>query len=248
VERFHTYSISGHIGVHEIAWALYFLVTGNDLPSLQDAAVLRNSIEDADDFAHYMDELSHREDEEDKALYAALKLESLLVSDERIKWHRYNADQWRAAILRAAEENEWTLFDLNTLAPLPLGSDAPGAVFLLDVIEWLCAIRLKPLADGLEVMAEKTGLKLDAPARPTDPSLGTGAAPEPKVRAQERWVLEMINELGYEPVSLPKNSPGKSGIKATIRDQALKEPALFTESTFESTWKRLRASNSISDE
>ncbi len=80
------------------------------------------------------------------------------------------------------------------------------------------------------------------------------AEPEPcrpvvrkKLRDQEEAILAAIRELGHSPQSLPRNIPGKSGVKAATRN-ALKGNQLFTANgAFDKAWERCRADGSIAD-
>jgi hypothetical protein len=74
--------------------------------------------------------------------------------------------------------------------------------------------------------------------------------PTPKQRqaAQEEAVINMLKAKKYDPTKLPKNPPGKSGVKAEIRAAVSCNEGLFAGSTvFDKTWERLRASGEIQD-
>ena len=58
----------------------------------------------------------------------------------------------------------------------------------------------------------------------------------------------LIRDEGHDPLKLPKNEPGKPGIKAKVR-KALKSNPIFTGATvFEKAWERLRNGNEIADQ
>lgn len=72
-------------------------------------------------------------------------------------------------------------------------------------------------------------------------------------RQQERAILERIVDLGYDPQSLPKNEPGKPGVKALVK-AALTRSAdgqkLFhhaSKTVFPHAWDRLRTFGEIRD-
>lgn len=67
----------------------------------------------------------------------------------------------------------------------------------------------------------------------------------PKQRVQESRILELLKDQGYEPLKLSQRKPGKPGPKAEIRTLALNEPALFTKSSFEKAWERLRNDGAV---
>jgi len=57
----------------------------------------------------------------------------------------------------------------------------------------------------------------------------------PEQRFQEQEILRVISTLGHTPDSLPKWTPGKSGVKADVRRE-LK----FSAAVFDKAWQRLR--------
>lgn len=72
--------------------------------------------------------------------------------------------------------------------------------------------------------------------------------PKPKGLMQEDAIINWLRSKNYDPLALPKNTPGKSGIKANCRDCLLANRSeLFTKSTFADAWKRLRKENRIID-
>ena len=67
------------------------------------------------------------------------------------------------------------------------------------------------------------------------------AKPLQRTAAQDSAILCEIEKQGYDPLALPKNLPGKPGVKAAIR-AALSENSLFTGGTvFDKAWERLTA-------
>ncbi len=67
----------------------------------------------------------------------------------------------------------------------------------------------------------------------------------PKSVAQDTALLQVIGHLGHEPMSLPKNTKGRPGVKAEIKRVALKQNGLFTASSFKHAWERLSKSGDI---
>ncbi len=59
-------------------------------------------------------------------------------------------------------------------------------------------------------------------------------------RHQESEILRVIMELGYQAKQLPKDTPGKPGVKAAVRAK-LK----FTNAVFDKAWERLSSSKDI---
>lgn len=67
------------------------------------------------------------------------------------------------------------------------------------------------------------------------------AKPLQRTAAQDFAILCEIKKQGYDPLALPKNLPGKPGVKAAIR-ASLSENSLFTGGTvFDKAWERLTA-------
>jgi hypothetical protein len=70
---------------------------------------------------------------------------------------------------------------------------------------------------------------------------------QPKLREQEKIILDEIKHLGHDPKHLPENMPGKRGVKAEVNN-ALKGNALFAGTTvFEKAWDRLRKEGAIAN-
>lgn len=77
-----------------------------------------------------------------------------------------------------------------------------------------------------------------APVAPTAPEKNT-AKPLQRGTAQEAAILYEIKNQGHDPMALPKNKPGKRGIKRDVRD-VLDGKGLFTGGTvFDRVWERL---------
>lgn len=70
----------------------------------------------------------------------------------------------------------------------------------------------------------------------------------PQLRAQELRIQELISELGHKPGHLPVSKKGVRGIKADIRALALRESSMFTQSTFNKAWQRLRDDDTLVDD
>lgn len=67
-----------------------------------------------------------------------------------------------------------------------------------------------------------------------------GATPVSRRQAQETRILEFLADMNHDPFNLPARKPGARGVKANVREMALREPRLFTGSSFEKAWQRLR--------
>lgn len=63
---------------------------------------------------------------------------------------------------------------------------------------------------------------------------------------QEERILAYIKSLGHDPKSLPSHPPGKPGVKAAVRQMALKDKHLFQSvEVFKKAWDRLRDKREI---
>ncbi len=62
---------------------------------------------------------------------------------------------------------------------------------------------------------------------------------------QEEAIIAALVEIGLEPKNLPNREPGKAGPKLDIRQICLKNRNLFTDSSFEAAWGRLRGRKEI---
>lgn len=86
-----------------------------------------------------------------------------------------------------------------------------------------------------------------APTEPSEQTVTQAAPAKPLQRgaAQDATILAAIRQAGYDPLALPKNEPGKSGVKLEIRN-VLKGNSLFVGSTvFDKAWVRLKVNGDI---
>jgi hypothetical protein len=94
----------------------------------------------------------------------------------------------------------------------------------------------------------ESGRLIETPSEPqevssagieTDPGNSQDKKARNRLRDQEAAILGKIEGLGHEPAKLPKNLPGKRGVKADVRE-ALKDDDLFSgETVFDKAWERL---------
>lgn len=65
---------------------------------------------------------------------------------------------------------------------------------------------------------------------------------------QEEIILTYIKELGYEPTRLPRNEPGRKGIKAEVRAEIeIGQEPFKTLKIFNNVWQRLREEKLIGE-
>lgn len=130
----------------------------------------------------------------------------------------------------------------------------------LSVDTWLTKEGLEPAlsanAVGVAVAVEQeTTRAVPGPLRLAEASSmadGTRASPKmpfQRSAAQDEAILAGIRARGYDPKSLPKNPPGKSGVKASIRSELVGKNALFQKEgyQFKKAWERLRERGEIAD-
>ncbi|APW47069.1 hypothetical protein [Rhodoferax antarcticus] len=82
-----------------------------------------------------------------------------------------------------------------------------------------------------------------------DSVVGELKKPAQRFAVQEAAILDAIREPGYDPMELPKNAPGKPGVKAAIRANLVGKNPVFPKdgSQFEKAWERLRSNGEIAD-
>lgn len=80
---------------------------------------------------------------------------------------------------------------------------------------------------------------------PSDNSARDLPKPLQKQRAQEQAILKTLRELNYDPLHLPKNAPGKNGVKAEVKEKLLLATSLFSQRSFTKAWERLSSTGDI---
>jgi hypothetical protein len=90
---------------------------------------------------------------------------------------------------------------------------------------------------------------LDLPQQSSEgphlPSEAKTAKARTRSRDQERAILACLSELGHNPKKLPKNRPGKPGVKKEVRDRLAGNPLLKGSKVFDNAWERLQKYNDI---
>lgn len=92
----------------------------------------------------------------------------------------------------------------------------------------LSDVRSKAKAQGL-ALPENQGVQIKAPKA------------IPRAPVQDEAILQIISELGYDPLNLPPFRRGDrfESVKQQIRTEALKNRTLFSENSFKKAWERL---------
>lgn len=152
---------------------------------------------------------------------------------------------WALARLAAWTAEQAAVFSLG-LAPEPFckpGNPIPEGAFLRNVIfrvELFKAYSPQPLspAQWLTWCRSNNDMFDDDLARAIEsqrPAIEPVVRPIQRQRAHAENILAAIEAKGYNPVSLPENSPGLPGVKSDIREAL---PAM-TESIFNKAWQGL---------
>ena len=68
-----------------------------------------------------------------------------------------------------------------------------------------------------------------------------------KLRLQENAILDAIKQLGFDPRSLPKNSPGKAGVKSDVHKHLINDELFLSKRIFDKAWEGLRRDKKIID-
>lgn len=69
-----------------------------------------------------------------------------------------------------------------------------------------------------------------------------------KMRDQEDAILRVIKSLGHVPNSLPRQEPGKPGVKALVRKELANDPLFTATKAFDKAWEQLRNGGSIAEQ
>ncbi|MEI8156806.1 MAG: hypothetical protein WCH60_08055 [Burkholderiales bacterium] len=113
-------------------------------------------------------------------------------------------------------------------------------VVVASLIHWLHRRGYVTLADALKLAQDGASASafVSSQASPIEGALNL-TIPLQRMVAQEFAILEKLTELHYKPLALPKNKPGKSGVKAEVK-KALGSTGIWEYVTvFDKAWERL---------
>lgn len=93
----------------------------------------------------------------------------------------------------------------------------------------------------------------DAQEMPDPTALGSGSGAEqettkkriPKQTAQKEAILGALKDLGHDPKSLPKRSPGKPWVKTAVRERLRTNPLFASQRAFDKAWEALRGEKEL---
>ncbi|WP_321955370.1 hypothetical protein [Burkholderia cenocepacia] len=123
--------------------------------------------------------------------------------------------------------------------------DKNGDVYLAAFAEWAVNTMEWCVPDEFRALAGSTHAAVAcATAMPSqlEPTKAAARRPLKQQAHQEAEILRIIRELNHDPKKLPKQKPGKPGVKAAVR-----EKLNFSKKVFDKAWDRLRASGDVAD-
>ena len=128
------------------------------------------------------------------------------------------------------------------------GSSASSEIKIAvaGLIPWLRTRGYKELASGLEpptdaLASEVSAMTSTAPIKNIPPS----TKPVQRSSFQETAILEKILGRGLDPKLLPKNKPGKSGVKSQIKSDLGNKNEWSGKTVFNKAWERLSSDGRI---
>jgi len=166
--------------------------------------------------------------------------------DDQVVGDGTNILLWTAlrgrTIEKAKAENDVRMYE-EALAAVT----DPGGLASEGLVQ---SLQKKPLeyVIGFERSAFETFIAKFLPQEALEHNLEENNRPLPQQLWQEQKILQVIRELGYEPTSLPQRTPGKSGVKALVREKLVhSNRQLWRQTIFDDAWKRLRRMGEIAE-
>lgn len=142
-------------------------------------------------------------------------------------------DAWRA----------WaTAADCCLLDPLDEGIDADAMVRVLHSMHEQVTVNSR---SGAGTRSEPVSESAEHKSAGDDCGV-THQRPVPMQRQQEMAILSELLGRGYSPSCLPKNAPGRAGVKSEIRIAMANRPG-WVGTVFDKAWERLRRGGEIAD-
>lgn len=83
--------------------------------------------------------------------------------------------------------------------------------------------------------------------QPAQNQPGPASTTVPRFTAQENEILAAIKTFGHNPLQLPENQAGKSGVKAQVKAKLGKSGYWSGSTVFSKAWERMRASGVIAN-
>lgn len=209
------------------------LVSNNDDPSKEEEAVIDAYLFDLDDRIRDI-----REGLDSDLLWAEHDGPPSEAERLRSELSKLKETETRAYAYRCAIEDELSKGEASALRKdLLLSNNGFPYITLASLDQWARKhYERRFLATTTQSSQESLS-----------PSSAEAPKPRTRLRDQEKAILAGISDLGYDPKQLPKNSPGKDGVKKQVRVR-LAENSLFEGTTvFDRAWERLRKDGDIAD-
>jgi hypothetical protein len=126
----------------------------------------------------------------------------------------------------------------NTNGPFSSGDSVhhlPSPISLLEVKQ-----------RGIVMIAEVEKYEQEFKSHPENHEQQNQFKPMPRFSAQDAYLLKQIKLMEIDPKQLPKNQPGRAGIKSKIRQSTSNNYQLFTGTrVFDKAWERLLVNGDI---
>lgn len=117
--------------------------------------------------------------------------------------------------------------------------DSQSEITVASLIRWLPSV-------GHEHLAENLQAGTSAPHPGSGEEIGTAEQrPLQRTLWRQTAILTKIREASFDPKALPKNLPGKPGVRAQVRNGLSKQD--WPGKTFDRTWQALRDAKEIVD-
>lgn len=160
-------------------------------------------------------------------------VQRLRIECEELAVHESSAFTYRCAI--EDELNRGAESELRVDKTLP--NDAVTYITIASFDQWALKRYNRQFLDMPQQVSE--GVRL--------PSKAETSKARTLLREQEKAILACIANLGHDPTQLPKNRPGKPGVKKQVRTSLANIPLFKGAQVFDKAWERLRKGDEIVD-
>ena len=154
-------------------------------------------------------------------------------------WEVSQVELWDAEILKRFF-HVWIYEDRNIVASRIHAAQKTGRLpdnFTAEIgLKWL---------ESENVLTGMIPQWVRANARQRDTTVSEQTKPLQRAVVQDGLILAEIRKQGYDPLALPKNQPGKPGVKAAIRAAVRGNSMFIGTSIFDAAWERLTKTSEI---
>lgn len=172
----------------------------------------------------------------------------VLDGEYRLAKHEQQPDHVIAEKLAALQNQEATIERANRHLCAMEDEINKGEQSVLKVDRALSSaaytyITLHSFNEWVKYQESSAGERTDAtgPAESRPAGADDAAKPKPRIRLreQEDAILAEIRKQGFDPMALPRDLPGKAGVKAAVRESLKGSPLFEGATTFDKAWERL---------